>query len=65
MENQPIHKIQRIISYVSGMGIKVYETEQYNQYVKEWYIVGDCSTNEDLIIARINHYNFILTHNTI
>ena len=60
MENQSLHKIQKISSYISGYGITVYETLQYNKNSKEWYIVGDSYTNLELITSIINHHNMII-----
>jgi len=56
----PVHKEQRLSSYISGKGITVYETEQYNAFTREWYIVGDSSTNLELITVMIDHHNIIL-----
>jgi hypothetical protein len=60
---KPLDKTQRLTSYVSGSGLTVYETEQYNKNAGEWYIVGDSSTNLDLITARMEHHNGIIGAN--
>jgi hypothetical protein len=55
-----LHKTQRIISYISAYGLTVYETEQYNQYTNDWYIVGDSSTSLEYITSQMNHHNLLL-----
>jgi hypothetical protein len=57
-------KQQRITSYVSASGLRVYETEQYNKDTDEWYIVGDGSTNKDYILSMIDSHN-TRNHTTI
>ena len=54
------HREQRVSSYVSGHGLTVYETEQYNQYNGEWYIVGDSTTNKELIESMVELHNLRL-----
>jgi len=57
------NKTQRIKSYISGAGLKVYEAEQYNKQTNSWYIVGDCSTNKKFIQVHINLHNLIGRNN--
>lgn len=51
------HAVQRLSSYISGAGIPVYESEQYDAFSDDWYIVGDSSDNHDLIMTRIQLHN--------
>lgn len=48
---------QRIKSYISGAGKKVYETEQYNAKIKDWSIVGDVTTSQKLAQSTVDHNN--------
>lgn len=54
---RPMHAEQRLSSYISGAGVEVYESEQYDAFSDEWYIVGDSSDNRDLIMTRIQLHN--------
>jgi hypothetical protein len=48
---------QRITSYISGAGLKIYEIEQYNADTDRWYIVGDCSQYLPWMIYQVNEHN--------
>lgn len=50
-------KEQKISSYKSWKNITVYETLQYNQKCKCWFIVSDSTTNDNYLIAKINKHN--------
>ena len=58
--NEKIDRIQRISSYISGCGLKVYEIEQYNKSVDTWYTVGNSSQCKDWIVSQIQHHNYSL-----
>lgn len=53
-------KIQRVTSYTSAYGIKIYEREQYHAASKEWYIIGDCSPSKKYLEAQVNHHNTLI-----
>jgi hypothetical protein len=55
-----INGTQRMSSYISASGARVYEREQYNAQTKHWYIVGDCHTNEVYIKDCIDLHNLRL-----
>ena len=50
-------KIQKITSYVSGHGLRVYEIEQYNKQCNDWFIVGNCSTDAESIASLVELHN--------
>jgi hypothetical protein len=50
-------KQQRMTSYVSSTGLKVYETEQYNADCNDWFLVGDSSTNKKYVETMIDWHN--------
>lgn len=50
-------KTQRVISYISGAGLTVYETEQYNAKTGKWYIVGDSTTSKKLAEVQVELHN--------
>jgi hypothetical protein len=52
-----IDKMQKISSYVSGHGLRVYEIEQYNEQCKDWFIVGNCSENIEYIAHQVEKHN--------
>lgn len=54
---RPMHAEQRLSSYISGAGLEVYESEQYDAFSDDWYIVGDSSDNRNLIMTRIQLHN--------
>jgi len=58
-------KQQRLSSYVSGAGLLVYETEQYSKKCNSWYLVGDSSTNKELVQAMIENHNLRQQYNNI
>jgi hypothetical protein len=50
-------KMQKISSYISGYGIRVYQIEQYNKACDDWFIVGDCSVNIEYIAYEVEKHN--------
>lgn len=54
---RPMHAEQRLSSYISGAGLEVYESEQYDAFSDDWYIVGDSSDNRNLMMTRIQLHN--------
>jgi hypothetical protein len=60
MKNKLIHEMQRITSYISAYGLTIYETEQYNENSKEWYIVGDSYTDLKIITGMMDLHNMLI-----
>lgn len=54
------NRTQRIRSYKSGVGLMVYGIEQWNAPARDWYIVGDSSTNKAYIEDKIEQNNIRL-----
>lgn len=54
---RPMHAQQRMSSYISGAGVEVYESEQYDAFSDTWYIVGNSLDNHDLMMTRIQLHN--------
>lgn len=56
-----IDGIQKITSYIVGdKKTEVFETLQYNKNCNAWYVVGDCSTNRELVQVMIDNNNLRL-----
>lgn len=55
-------KKQRITSYKSAYGIRVYEIEQYNKELNEWFIVGDCCPSKLHLTPQVEHHNLCVEY---
>ena len=56
-----LDKQQKVVTYISGMGIRAYEIQQYNKELKHWYVVGDCSISKALIKTQVQLHNIKLS----
>lgn len=52
-----IDNMQKITSYVSGTGLKVYEVEYYHKPSDNWYKVGDAYLNLEYVrtVVELNN----------
>jgi len=56
------HGTQKVTSYRTASGIKVYEIKQYNSKDDHWYIVGSCSPSKVYLQMQVDHNNLLVEY---